>query len=192
MSIDSSKISYVLNKYINGEICTGFEETNTLIENLGELHSIEFDSTGDPCGHELFEKNYSINQRNQGVNLKLYTFRRKLWSSGLDFYGFRLSNILRKIDSPSNIRLFLDNHRSNGAIIINEICVCRFSYYKEKPLALTFETDIGIIDEMRNKRISTNAIHNEFSEILTQTAFKNNKKIRLLRKIIINAGHELG
>jgi len=45
---------------------------------------------------------------------------------------------------------------------------------------------------MRNKRISTNAIHNEFSEILTQTAFKNNKKIRLLRKIIINAGHELG
>ena len=191
MTIDYPKIRIILNKYLVGEICLNIQPSAMVPESIEDLASTGFSSVGDPNDHELFEKHYSIVNRNQGINFKIYTLKGKIWGSGLDFYGFRLSTILKMLDKQANTRLFLDNKNTDGALIINDLCVCRFSYHKENPLALTFETNAAIIDDMKNRKISTKAVENDFTEISAVLARRNNKKLRKIKQILVATGHIL-
>lgn len=191
MIIDYQKISIILNKYLKGEICLNVEPSATAPKSIEDLISMDFSREGHPNDHELFEKYYSMGSRNQGINFKIYAFKGKIWSSGLDFYGCRLSTILKRINNPANMRLFLDNNKSDGAFVINDLCVCRFSYLKESPLALTFETNAVIIDEMKNRKISTNAVENDFHEIFAVLAGRKNRKFRKIKQILAATGHVL-
>ena len=184
MIIDYQKINLILRTYINGDICTNIESKDKKPSTREDAVAMGFDGTGDPSDHELFEKYYPTVRKNQGVNFKLYTFKGEIWSSGLDFHGFRLSNIFKIINEKINTRLFMDESKTNGAVIINDLCVCRFSYFKKNPLALTFETDKGIFEEMSGKKISTTAINSEFKEIFINQTGRNNKKINKLKNII--------
>lgn len=191
MTIDYPNISIIINKYLFGEICLNVETSATVTESIEDLASTGFSREGDPNDHELFEKYYSIVNKNQGINLKIYTFKGKIWSSGLDFHGFRLSTILKMINKPANTRLFLDNKNSDGALIINDLCVCRFSYHNENPLALTFETNAAIIDDMKNRKISTKTVENDFTEISEVLARSSNRKLRKIKQILAATGHIL-
>lgn len=191
MTIDYPNISIILNKYLFGEICLTVETSATVPESVEDLASTGFSREGDPNDHELFEKYYSIVNRNQGINFKIYTLKGKIWGSGLDFHGFRLSTILKMINKPANMRLFLDSKNSDGALIINDLCVCRFSYHKENPLALTFETNAAMIDDMKNRKISTKTVENDFTEIYEVLARRNNRKLRKIKQILVATGHIL-
>ncbi len=136
MIIDYQKINLILRTYINGDICTNIESKDKTPSTREDAVAMGFDGTGDPSDHELFEKYYPTVRKNQGVNFKLYTFKGEIWSSGLDFHGFRLSNIFKIINEKINTRLFMDESKTNGAVIINDLCVCRFSYFKKIHLLL--------------------------------------------------------
>jgi hypothetical protein len=184
MIINYREISLILRRYIEGEMCVNVESPDRKLSTREDAISMGFDGIGDPGDHELFEKYYPTIRNNQGINFKLYTFKGKIWSSGLDFYGFRLANIFRIINKRTNIRLFMDEARDNGAVIINDLCVCRFSYFKDNPFALTFETDKGIFEEMIGKKIATTAVNGQFQEIFIEQTGRNNKKINKLKEII--------
>lgn len=63
-----------------------------------------------------------------------------------------------------NTRLFLDSNQENGAIIIDDHMVCRFSISKGIPIALTLETDLSLIDDIKGEKFSTNAVVKTFEE----------------------------
>src|SRR5260221_1718315 len=76
MTIDYQKIRIILNKYLFGEICLNVETSATVPESIEDLASKGFSREGDPNDHELFEKYYSIVNKNQGINFKINTDRK--------------------------------------------------------------------------------------------------------------------
>jgi hypothetical protein len=82
MTIDYPNIGIILNKYLFREICLNVETSATVPESIEDLASTGFSREGDPNDYELFEKYYSIVNRNQGINFKIYTLKGKIWGNG--------------------------------------------------------------------------------------------------------------
>ena len=174
-------IEEVIKSYSEGKPPINIEDLKEEELKRENLIALGYDPVGDPEEHEILEKYYP-ETRKKGINFKIYLFRGEIWSSGIDFIHYTLQEVMKKIKSARNTRLFLDSKQEDGAIIIDDHMVCRFSLAKEIPMALTLETDISIIDSMKGGNFSTNAAIKTFEEI--NPSDLNSLKIQPLRQIL--------
>lgn len=177
-------IDEILKSYSEGKPPINIENLKKTRLEKEDLISLGYDSVGDPEEHEILEKYYP-ETKNKGINFKIYLFRGEIWSSGIDFIHYTLQEVIKKIKSIRNTRLFLDCKQEDGAIIINDHMVCRFSLAKEIPIAITLETDISIIDTMKGRNFSTNAVIKTFEEfnLFDLTSLKSQPLRQILSKI---------
>lgn len=163
------------------------------IEGLKDVSRSAFISAGyeaarSPEDHEILEKYYPIGNE-KGINFKIYLLSGEIWNSGVDFYGFDIKEILEQTKAQKRIRLFIEKDLSDGALIIGDHVVCRFSVKSQKPRALTFETDLSISESMSGRDIATNAVVRSFEEVGLQEPLKD-KRLAKLRRLILKARSE--
>lgn len=188
MSMSYQYLENAISIYLSGGVFfyPDVEDSSAL---KNELISKNFELTGDPESHELLEKYYAAHRKNQGITFKIYLCKEIPWSSGLDFFNVRLKTFLKKIKRPKSIRLFTDADFDNGALILNNICVCRFSFLsKRSPFAVTFETDSSLVDEIKGRNMATTSVFNNFIELNLNDVYFKNKNVKKLKSILIEVG----
>lgn len=181
MSLSALQIPKVLQAYVQEGIPINIEGLKDVSRSA--LISAGYEATGDPEDHELLEKYYPIGNE-KGINFKIYLLSGEIWSSGVDFYGFDLKEVLEQTKAQKKIRLFMEKDLRDGALIIGDHIVCRFTVKSQKPRALTFETDLSISESMGGRDIATNAVVRSFDEVDLQEPLKD-KRLAKLRKLIL-------
>src|SRR6218665_3244301 len=125
-------ISKILSIYLEGGVLKS-RGGEGFLENQKDLILSGYDRVGSANEHSLLEKYYSLDME-KGINFKLYFYKGDLWSSGIDFFGFRLRPVLKLAKAYiKKIDVFFDADGFNdGALVINDFCVCRFSFMNER------------------------------------------------------------
>lgn len=186
MSHIKKQIEYILVTYLAGGVVRNWDQSRDFFESQDELLRLGYDRVGSTEDHSLIENYYSMGG-NKGINFKIYFHEEDPWASGVDFFGFRLKSILRLAKNHiRKIDVFFDvNAYDDGALVINEFCVCRFSFMGRKsPRALTFETDISVSASMQNSAIATKSVFKQFSYLKSIGKYKENRNIRKIFEII--------
>jgi hypothetical protein len=109
-----------------------------------ELISNDFERVGEGDDYHFFEKLYCISHRNRDVAVvfKLYFYRCQQVGSGFDVLkGVRLTSLLtshmrfdqRQPDmQPRPLELYFSQDRKEGAVILQDSIVVRFSHSKKR------------------------------------------------------------
>lgn len=190
VSYMDNNIKKKLSIYLGGEILRGWEGEGDFFDSSDDLLQLGYDRVGSMSDHSLLEKYYPVRE-NKGVTFKVYFYKGVPWSSGVDFFGFRLGATLKSVKQYiGKIEIFFDmSDCDNGALVINDFCVCRFSFLGEKsPRILTFETDVCVGSDMQDSRIATTSVFRQFSHIAD--SYGDNEKIRrifeIAGKVVVN------
>ena len=175
------QIQKIIEEYVQDEIPINIEGLEDA--SRATLISAGYEATGNPEDHEILEKYYPAGSK-KGINFKIYLLSGEIWSSGVDFYGFDLKEILEQTKAQKKIRLFMDKDPRDGALIIGDHTACRFSVKSQNPSALTFETDLSISESMSGRDIATNAVVRSFEEVDLQEPIKDKRLAKLIKLIL--------
>ncbi len=180
----------VFSVYLNGGVARGWGN-EAFLESQDELLLLGYDRVGSTGEHSLLEKYYPVSLE-KGVNFKLYFHKGDLWSSGVDFFGFRLEPLLKLVKEHINkVDVFFDvDDFDNGALVVNDFCVCRFSFMNERsPRILTLETDMGVCASMQGSRVATDFACKQFVHVKDVHVFRNNRNVRRIFEIMRKTCH---
>jgi len=178
-------IKKILSTYLNGCVLKSLEGNERIFDGADKLLALGYERIGSEDGHSVFEKYYSVGA-NKGFTFKVYFYRDIPWSTGISFWRFKLEPILALAkDHVKKIDVFFDEDNfSDGALIINDTCVCRFEFIKEKyPRVLTLETSVIAHPIMKDCKITIESVLNQFSRI-SQNSLGGNLKAKKIFEIM--------
>jgi len=179
-------IEEIFSIYLNGGLVKSLEGNRGYFDSPERLLSLGYEKFGTEEEHSLFEKYYPIGT-NKGFTFKVYFYKNKPWMSALSFFRFRLNFILSLAGyNFKKIDVFFDEAGfESGALIINDLCICRFEIINKKyPRILTLETSVA--DKFIGPRRATeiDIISNQLLRIGPDSELRHHKNVDVLFETI--------
>jgi len=172
--------------YLSGGLVKSLEGNSGDFDTPEKLLLLGYEQFGVEEEHSLFEKYYAVNKR-KGFVFKVYFYKKKPWTSAICFFGFKLDFVLSLARSYlKKIDVFFDDSKFDGGVlVINDICVCRFDFIKNKyPKIITLETNVTENEVIKIGKTKIEIISSQLLRIESDTPLRRRRNIRNLFGVI--------